>query len=66
MYGENTIFEMENPKLDMLKNLVAENSKPKIIEKLTRMQKLCPHYQILVERSHGRAHRPILLHSTIL
>jgi len=48
MYGENdTIFEMENPKLDMLKNLVAENSKPKIIvywfkQDLKNLQKVFP------------------------
>ena len=47
MYGENTIFEMENPKLDMLKNLVAENSKPKIVvywfkHDLKNLQKVFP------------------------
>jgi SNF2 family DNA or RNA helicase len=47
MYGENTIFEMENPKLDKLKNLVAENSKPKIIvywfkQDLKNLQKVFP------------------------
>ena len=47
MYGENTIFEMENPKLDMLKNLVAENSKPKIVvywfkQDLKNLQKVLP------------------------
>ena len=47
MYGENTIFEMENPKLDMLKDLVAENPKPKIIvywfkHDLKNLQKVFP------------------------
>ena len=47
MYGENTIFEMDNPKLDMLKDLVAENSKPKIIvywfkHDLKNLQKVFP------------------------